>query len=237
MSRPSPPDERAILALRKRYVDCRVVEIYNPCALTLLSQVQRLRAQMIPIIMALTLSLLITRIATVALTLTGMSRESARFQARSAFTGVGYTTTGTEQIVGHPMRRRIVMLLMLLGNIGLVTVVSALMLSFLGDPQGRGSLGIPLLIVGIVVLSVAAVSRWLDRRMCAVIEWALRKWTDIDTRDYASVLHLSGRLWGTARRCKGRGGRCCARLWSWGRFSIGMRSTKVDYLPSNISLA
>lgn len=35
------------------------------------------------------LSLLITRIATIALTATGMSQPSARFQARSALTGVG----------------------------------------------------------------------------------------------------------------------------------------------------
>ena len=38
-------------------------------------------------------SLLVTRVATVALTLTGMSREMVRFQARSALTGVGFTTS------------------------------------------------------------------------------------------------------------------------------------------------
>ncbi|MEL7208515.1 MAG: hypothetical protein AAGK32_09850 [Actinomycetota bacterium] len=38
------------------------------------------------------LSLLVTRVASLMLTVTGMSRESARFQARSAFSGVGFTT-------------------------------------------------------------------------------------------------------------------------------------------------
>ena len=66
------------------------------------------------------LSLLITRIASEALTHTGLSRESARFQARSAFSGVGFTTSESEQVVNHPVRRRILMVLMMLGNAGIV---------------------------------------------------------------------------------------------------------------------
>lgn len=44
-------------------------------------------------------SLLITHIAAVALTLTGLSSDIARFQARSAFTGVGFTTKEAEKVV------------------------------------------------------------------------------------------------------------------------------------------
>ena len=40
----------------------------------------------------LSLSLVITRITTIALIHTGLSHKAARFQARSAFTGTGYTT-------------------------------------------------------------------------------------------------------------------------------------------------
>jgi hypothetical protein len=50
------------------------------------------------------LSLIITRIATTALSLTGLSWEAARFQARSAFTGTGFTTTEAERVVDHPVR-------------------------------------------------------------------------------------------------------------------------------------
>jgi len=39
---------------------------------------------------------------TVALTHTGLSRESARFQARSAFTGAGFTTSEPGWTVGSP---------------------------------------------------------------------------------------------------------------------------------------
>ena len=67
----------------------------------------------VSILVILSLSLMVTRIASVALVHTGLGREAARFQARSAFTGVGFTTTESETIVGHPVRRRIVALLML----------------------------------------------------------------------------------------------------------------------------
>ena len=87
-------------------------------------------AAIISLLVVVALSLLITRIATVALTLTGLSQEVARFQARSAFSGVGFTTKESEQVVHHPVRRRIVLLLILLGNAGVVSVLASLILSF-----------------------------------------------------------------------------------------------------------
>ena len=84
---------------------------------------------LISVLVAITLSLLITRIATEALTLTGLSRTSASFQARSAFTGSGFTTSESEAVVQHPVRRRIIMWLMFLGNAGIITVISSLVLT------------------------------------------------------------------------------------------------------------
>src|SRR3954447_23513363 len=78
------------------------------------------------------LSMLITRVATVALAQTGMSRESARFQARSALSGVGFTTSEAESVVNHPVRRRIVQALMVVGSAGVVTAAASLILSFGG---------------------------------------------------------------------------------------------------------
>ena len=77
------------------------------------------------IILILFLTLLVNRIATVALTFTGMSREMARFQSRSAFCTVGFTTSEAETVVTHPVRRRIIMILMLWGNIGFVSLIVA----------------------------------------------------------------------------------------------------------------
>ena len=87
--------------------------------------------QVMSLLMVLVLSLIITRVATIALTLTGLTRESARFQARSALTGAGFTTSESEKVVNHPIRRRIVMWLMLIGNGGLV-LVAALLILILG---------------------------------------------------------------------------------------------------------
>lgn len=72
----------------------------------------------VAILVLLTLSLVITRLATVALVMTGLSKEAARFQARSAFTGTGFTTSEAETVVGHPVRRKIIMLLMILRSTG-----------------------------------------------------------------------------------------------------------------------
>lgn len=71
-----------------------------------------------------------------ALIATGLPREVARFQARSALSGVGFTTTEAESIVGHPLRRRIVFWLMLVGNAGFVTIVVSLILTFANSAGG-----------------------------------------------------------------------------------------------------
>ncbi len=143
------------------------------------------------VLFILGVSLLITRIATVALQLTGVSKANARFQARSAFTGVGYTTSEAEDVVSHPVRRRIVMLLMLLGNVGLVSLMSTVVVSFLAADESRLWSRAGLLAGGLLLLSFVATSKWIDRRLSSVISWALSRWTDLDTRDYANLLHLA----------------------------------------------
>ena len=149
---------------------------------------------MIPIVsilVILTLSMIVTRIASVALEHTGLSRDAARFQARSAFTGVGFTTSESEGIVGHPVRRRIVALLMLVGNVGIVTAMSSVVLSFID--LGRGvSLAwqVGTLVGGILTLWLFASSRWVDQRLSAAIRWALRRFTHLDVQDFASLLRL-----------------------------------------------
>lgn len=137
-------------------------------------------------------SLLITRIATMALTVTGMTRESARFQARSALTGAGFTTRESELIVVHPIRRRIVMALMLIGNVGLVTAMAGLLGSFASADRGAGLLRAGLLVVGLAGVYAASRSQTVDRRLSRVIARYLRRYTDLETRDYDQLLHLAG---------------------------------------------
>lgn len=145
------------------------------------------------LLVVVTLSILITRIAAIALTQTGLSHETARFQARSAFTGAGFTTNESEKVVNHPVRRRIVLALMLLGNAGIITAVSSLILGFVGEEEGAGDgvvLEVVLLVVGLVALWGLATSRVVERRLNAIIERVLHRTADLDTRDYASLLQI-----------------------------------------------
>lgn len=147
----------------------------------------------VALLIVLGLSLVITRLASVALQITGISREAARFQARSAFTGTGFTTQEAESVVNHPVRRRIIMLLMILRSAGLITIVISLILSFAttGTEEGR-LLRLGCLLIGVLVLWALANSKFVDRHMCVALQWALNRWTDLDARDYASLLNLSG---------------------------------------------
>lgn len=139
------------------------------------------------------LSLLTVRIATVALTLTGLSREAAEFQASSAFTGVGFTTHEAEQIVNHPVRRRIAKWVMFLGNVGIVTAVSSLLLTFVETADSPTRLVRMLWLgIGLAILWFLGTSRWVDRHLSRLIQRALQRWTHLDVRDYAALLKLSG---------------------------------------------
>ena len=170
------------------------------------------------LLVVLTLSLLTVRVATVMLILTGLSLPLARFQARSAFTGCGYTTGESEQLVGHPVRRRIISTLMLLGNAGIVTTIGALMAGLFAGSSGEQVLvesvnadtgdvemtlelvntGFPLWVrllflgAGVASLWAVASSKYVER---IVNRWTfklLRNYTKIEVRDYANLMHLSG---------------------------------------------
>ena len=144
------------------------------------------------VLAALLLSLLITRIATIALGVTGLSRESARFQARSAFTGVGFTTSEAESVVNHPVRRRVVLILMLLGNAGLVTIVASLLISFSeADDASQAWHRILLLLGGLAAIVFLANNAAVDRAMTRVITSMLHRFTNLEVRDYAALLQLS----------------------------------------------
>ena len=147
---------------------------------------------LITLFATLVISLLVTRIGSVALTLTGMSQDAARFQARSAYTGVGFTTSESEQVVNHPVRRRVLAFLMLTGNIGIAVVIASMMATFADAGQGREFwLRSFFLSSALLALWIVTTRRFVDQTIEKVIAWALRTWTDLDVRDYVSLLHLA----------------------------------------------
>ena len=95
--------------------------------------------------------LLAVRIGAFALELTGMEPEAARFQALSAFTGTGFTTSEAERVVRNRSRRRIITALILVGAAGLVTIIGTMAATFL-DATGLSGFFIRLSIVAVVVI-------------------------------------------------------------------------------------
>ncbi len=140
------------------------------------------------------LSLVIPRIATTALSLTGLSWEAAKFQARSAFTGTGFTTAEAERVVDHPVRRKVIMWLMIARSAGLVSILISLILSFgnAGEADVTRLLRLGWLVAGVAVLWILARSDAVDRAMGRIIEKALNRWTELEVRDYTELLKLTG---------------------------------------------
>lgn len=150
-------------------------------------------AGIVALVVALFLLLVITRLATTALVLTGLSREAARFQAFSALTGTGYTTGESEGVVRHPVRRRIILVLMILHGAGLATLVVTLVLTFGTNTAMPWLAKLGWLVLAGCIFGLVARSKFVDRQLSRVINYALRRWTDLDARDYVSLLDLGGK--------------------------------------------
>lgn len=139
------------------------------------------------------LSAIIVRIATALLSLSGLSDESAKFQARSAFTGTGFTSRETENVVNHPFRRRVIMVLMLVRNFGFVSVISTILLSFLGtSSDAQVLIRVGILVGGLLFLFLLSRSKLLDRWLRRIVERALRHSQLVHVADYENLLNLSG---------------------------------------------
>lgn len=110
---------------------------------------------LVSLIVIISLSMLVVRVGTVALTMTGLSEDVASFQSLSAYSGAGFTTDAAEEVTAYPSRRFTVKTLMRLGNVGLVTTIASLVVSF-ADPATR-------LERLVIVLVACLILLWLSR--------------------------------------------------------------------------
>ena len=143
---------------------------------------------LVSLIIIISLSMLVVRVGTVALTMTGLSKEVASFQSLSAYSGAGFTTDEAEEITDYPSRRRTVKMLMRLGNVGLVTTIASLVVSF-ADPVTRLR-RLVILVVACLVLLALARSAWFNELLTPVIERALSRSARFQLRDYTGLLNL-----------------------------------------------
>lgn len=143
----------------------------------------------VSLLIVISVSFLIIRIGAVALTMTGVSDDIARFQALSAFSGAGFTTGESENVVNGSARRRIVAWLIRAGSAGVVTAISSLILSFIGGGEDS-LLKLIILGAGVIVIVMVARSQRLDQLTRPLIKRLLEKSTALDLRDYAGLLRL-----------------------------------------------
>ncbi|MGE5280213.1 MAG: TrkA C-terminal domain-containing protein [Deltaproteobacteria bacterium] len=136
------------------------------------------------------LSILVVRIGATALEMTGLSAEIATFQAQSAFSGVGFTTSESEMIVTHPVRRRIVRILILLGSAGITSSMAALVLTFVGESGKDIAMRVAWLAIGVLAILLLSRLRIINVLMKRVILRALRRWTKLHIYDYEQLLGL-----------------------------------------------
>jgi hypothetical protein len=142
---------------------------------------------LVSLIVIIALSMLVVRVGTVATT-TGLSRETASMQALSAYSGAEFTTEEAEETVAYPARRRVIKNLMRLGNVGLVTSVTSLVLSFT-EPTARLE-RLVVLVAAAAVLIALSRSTWFDRLLTPVITRALDRHSSFAIRDYTRLLNL-----------------------------------------------
>lgn len=140
----------------------------------------------------LSISVFIIPVASVALRLKGLAENSARFQVISAFTGAGFTTSKTETIVNYPIRRQIISLLMVIGNIGLVSVFAALVVSLVNTDGEIDAVMTQLtwLLGGLILLWFFMLNATADRVLCKLIGRFLKSTTFLGKRRFQRLLQV-----------------------------------------------
>ncbi|GAB5495063.1 MAG: TrkA C-terminal domain-containing protein [Phycisphaerales bacterium] len=147
-------------------------------------------------------SLLIVRVGATAFRMTGLSEDVSLFQSLSCFFGVGFTTREAELIVTHPVRRKIASYLIVIGNIGILTALSAMVVTFmqsepdwlekiLGVENGLLPFVIRVLIIIVGVLLIVMLFRFkiISLALESVIQKSLEKSGVVRPTDFETLLH------------------------------------------------
>lgn len=136
-------------------------------------------------------SLLAVRVGATALMMTGLSWDTASFQSYSAFFGVGFTTKEAEMVVNHPVRRRIIRDLILVGNVGLTSALATLVVTLLQTGSGGNAmLMLGWLGTGLAVLFFVSRLAWFQNMLDHLIQRALEGTGMVRALDYELLLRI-----------------------------------------------
>lgn len=139
-----------------------------------------------------TISTILVRIASTIMRLTGLPDNVARFQSLSAMTGTGFTTRESELIVNYPIRRRVLMTLMIIVNIGLVSVVSTFVVAFseIGPERASVVQQVFWFTAALAVNFLVIVNPVVDGLLCRFLSWVLVRTTNLGKRRFVRLLSL-----------------------------------------------
>ncbi|MCA9278866.1 MAG: TrkA C-terminal domain-containing protein [Phycisphaeraceae bacterium] len=136
-----------------------------------------------------TVAFVIVRVGARALMKTGLSETVANFQASSAFFGVGFTTRESELALANPARRRIILHLIIAGNVGLTTTLTTLVIAFLGrSSEMSAATKIAIILGGSVVFFLVVRSKLVNRGLDAFINITLDRFHVTETPDYEMLI-------------------------------------------------
>ena len=135
------------------------------------------------------LLILIIEVATILLEETGLRKEVARFQAISLLTGTGYTTSESNLIVNHPIRRKIASFLIIFGNVSFAIILAYVISFFVNSTIYLTDLGIgvAVLFVAIFVIRSPMVHSYLSRKIGSRLDKYL-----VHHKSVEEVFHLDG---------------------------------------------
>jgi len=143
-----------------------------------------------PTLLIIFISFLVVRAAAIALMLTGLDKKGAVFQALSAFTGTGFTTREAEKVINHPVRRKIISWLMILGNAGIVTLIISATSSLVASKGFHLPINVFILLLGIVLIYKIVTYKGFIRRWESFIEDKLAKSSYFEEETVEDLLHL-----------------------------------------------
>ena len=143
-----------------------------------------------PTLVAIFISVLIVRAGAIALMMTGVERQRAVFQALSAFTGTGFTTREAENVVNMPLRRKIISILMILGNAGIVAVIISATSSVITSKGYELPIHFVILMIGVYLIYRIGKSRGFIRKWEDFIERKLVKMPVFDESPAEDLLHF-----------------------------------------------
>lgn len=150
---------------------------------------------LLALVFIVALSMLVVRIGANALVLTGMSEEASRFQASSAFFGVGFTTNEAELIMSNIARRKIVLYLIVAGNIGLTSALATIVITII-QTSGNNDIH-PALKIGFLALCIISTALFFNlkiirRPLDALMKIVLKRMGINKFLDYSLLLNVQG---------------------------------------------